>query len=156
MILSLFSALVRPHLEYCIKLWGTQHRKDMDLLEWVQRRATKRIKGLEHLSYEDRLKGRGLFSLEKKRLHRDLTAAFQYIKSAYKKEGEGIFAQADTDSTEGNGFKPKEQRFRLDVRKKFFIVRVVKHWNRLTTEVVDVSSLDMLKAKLDGALSNLV
>ncbi|KFP22999.1 hypothetical protein Z169_13268, partial [Egretta garzetta] len=55
-----------------------------------------------------------------------------------------------------NGFKLKEGRFRLDTRKKFFTMRVVKHWNRLPSEVEDAPSLEVFKARLDGALSNLV
>jgi len=114
------------------------------------------IRGLEHLSYKDRLRELGLFSLEKRRLQGDLIAAFQYLKRDYRKDGEGLFTRVCSDRTRGNGCKLKEGRFRLDIRKKFFTLRVVRHWHRLPREAVDARSLAVFKNRLDGALSTLV
>ena len=146
----------------CINKRKTHHflqrKKDMDLLERVQRRATKMEEGqragapllwrqAERVGVvqpgEEEAPGRPYSSLP-------------VPKGAYRKAGEGLFTRACSDRTRDNSFKLKEDRFRLDVRKKFFTVRVVRHWNRLPREIVDAPSLEVFKARLDGALSNLV
>ena len=75
---------------------------------------------------------------------------------AYRKDGEGLFTRVWSDRTRGNGSKLEEGRFRLDIWKKFFPLRVVRPWPRLPREAVAVLSLAGLKARLDGALSNVV
>ena len=82
--------------------------------------------------------------------------SFLYLKGAYKQEGEWLFMRVDSDRTRGNGFKLRQGRFRLDIRKKFFSQRVVMHWNRLPKEAVDAPSLEAFKARLDVALGSLV
>jgi len=76
-------------------------------------------------------------------------------EGAYRKDGEGLFTRVCSDRTRGNGSKLKGGRFRLDIRKKFFPMRVVRPWPRLPREAVAVPSLTGLKARLDGALSDL-
>jgi len=80
----------------------------------------------------------------------------QYLKLPYKKAGEVFFTRACGDKTSSNQFKLKESRFRLDIGKKFFTMRVVRHWNRFPREVMCIPSLEAFRAMLDGALSNLV
>jgi len=75
---------------------------------------------------------------------------------AYRKDGENIFSRACCDRTRSNGFKLRKGRFKLDIRKKFFTTKVVKHWKSLPSEVVGAPSLETFKARLDGTLSNLI
>jgi len=83
--------------------------------------------GWEHISCEEGLRKLGLFSLEKRKHQGDLTAAFHYIMGPYKQEGDQLLTQSDSNSTRGNGFKPKEGRFKIVVRKKFFTQRAVRY-----------------------------
>ena len=81
---------------------------------------------------------------------------FQYLKRNSKKEGDALFSKICCDRTRKNGFKLREVRFRLDIRKKSFTVRVVRRWNRLPRDVVDAPSLETLKVRLDNALISLI
>ena len=149
---SVLGPIVRPHLEYCIQAWNPYLRKDVDMLEKIQRRATKLIPGLRDLTYEERLNECGLTTLETRRLRGDQIEVFK-ILNGYENIGSNIFFEIkESKITRGHNYTLVKKQSRLDVRKYSFSQRTINVWNNLSTDCVQASSVNMFKNKIDKYL----
>jgi len=111
------------------------------------------MRGLEHLSYEERLREQGLFRLKKRRLRGDLINASKYLQGGRQEDGTRLFSVVPSDRTRGNGHKLKQRKFPLNMRKNFFPLRVTEPWPRV---VVDSPSLEISEPHLDKVLCSLL
>ena len=137
-----FKSLVRPHLEYGNVVWSPWYKKDIQVIENVQRRACKVVAGLRDLEYEECLKELKLPSLVYRRLRGDLIEVYKYTHKCY--DTKSLFEIQEDDRTRGNDFKIKKQGCRRDVRKRFFSLRITDIWNKLPNSIVNANSLCLI------------
>ena len=146
-IIRLYKCLVRPHLEYCVQAWSPVLKKDIVVLEKVQRRATKLIKHLSQLPYEERLKQCGLTTLEKRRSRGDLIEAYKIITGKEDLTPAMFFEQPPIQSTRGHRFKLFKKQEKT-LKKAFFSSRVVNIWNDLDDDTVASETTTSFKVAL--------
>ena len=146
LITPLYKTIVRPHLEYCIQAWRPYRKKDIDMLERVQRRATKMIQKLRNISYEMRLKE---CEEETRRLRGDQIEVFKILKG-YENIDRNIFLTVKEERrTRGHGVTLAKKQCRLDIRKFSFSQRTVNEWNILSADCVGATSVNIFKNKID-------
>ena len=153
-IVNLYKSLVTPHLEYCIQAWRPHYKKDIDVLEKVQRRATRMIEGCGEMDYERRLKHTGLTTLETRRERADLLEVYKILNGIEGLEEKDFFIR-DKGRGRGHDFKLFKKRVQLDIAKYSFGNRVCNSWNNLPHAVVAASSVNAFKSGLDNYLRNI-
>jgi ribonucleases P/MRP protein subunit RPP40 len=158
-MVKLYKALVRPNLEYCIQAWRPHLNKDIEVLERVQRRATKMIIECKGLCYEERLKVVGLTTLETRRRRADLIEVFKIMRgfegvdeASFFKRCSDIGGGHRSSTNRGHSLKIYKENLRLDVAAYSFGHRVVNDWNSLSNDIVQAASIDTFKGKLDNYL----
>ena len=154
-ILTLYNALVRPHLEYAVQFWSPSLRKDIERLEAVQARATKLIPSIRHLGYVRRLERLNLYSLEKRRLRGQLIETFKMLKGVNNIDYRHLFTFSN-NQTRSNGWKLELKRFNTSQCGNFFTYKIAPIWNRLPAEAVNSASVEQFKIELDKVIDTLI
>ena len=138
----LFKSLIRPILEYGNCVWGPMYRGDQDAVERVLRRATKLVKTVRHLPYEERLKKLGLMSMYYRRNRGDMIMTYQIITGKLRIKREDLFTLTDSEKTRGHCFKLHKPQVSSVLRQHSFPVRVVNPWNSLPKHVTSAPTLN--------------
>ena len=147
-IMQLYKSLVRPHLEYCVQAWRPYVIQDIEMLEQVQRRATKMVYSLNDLTYEQRLRRLDITTLKTRRLRGDLIEAFKIITGFDKVDYLKLF-HLSTTGLRGYYLKLFKPSFKRNVGKCTFSNMVIDSCNRLPEDIIACDSLDNFKKKLD-------
>ena len=148
MFRDIFTTYVRPQLEYAAPFWSPHLKKHINKLERVQRHATRLVPELRGLSYEERLEGLNLPSLELRRERGDMITVFKFIHG-YDNIDKSVFFDMGGSRTRGHCLKLRKKSSAQDVRKYFFSLRIVNKWNMLDENVVTASSIHSFKDKFD-------
>ncbi len=152
MLCPLYTALVRPLLEYGNVIWSPHLQQHIKALEAVQHRATRLIPGLCDLPYEERLRKLNLPSLSYRRMRGDMVEVYKYCHGLYQVDKKPFNLMSDINEesiTRDNGFKIYKEKSQTAVRTNFFGNRVANIWNSLPTAIVQAPSLNSFKSRLD-------
>ena len=155
-IMNVYTAHVRPQLEYASCLWNTGYIGDLKLLESIQRRWTKAIFEISELSYGDRLKALNLFSFKGRLIRADLIMIWKILNNKCSIQFEDLFAISPVQFTRGHRYKNFPTHCSLDVRRRFFSVRVVNCWNSLSPNTVVAETLESFKRCLYDDLGDVL
>jgi len=147
-MVRLYKALVRPHVEYCASTWSPGYKKDIELIEKIQHRFTRMLSTLKGKSYEERNESLGLWSLEERRHRSDLIEVFKLLKGMTNATPELFFELDSSSRTRGHSLKLVKKRFNITVRQHMFSQRVVNRWNALDQRTVDSESVNEFKSNL--------
>jgi len=147
-LVKAFKVYVRPIVEYCSPVWSPHLIKDIELVESVQRKFTKRLPGLWDSSYADRLKAVGLERLDVRRLQLDLIMTYKIMFGLTYLNFNQFFQFTPNQNTRGHAYKLFVPSASLDARKYFFSNRIVRVWNELSSNTTDFRSLHAFRTSI--------
>ena len=147
-LLTLFQTYIRSRLEYASEVWSPYLLKDIDLIENVQRKFSKRIPGMGNYSYNERLSRLNLESLEYRRIVKDLVLVYNILHRNLLLDSKELFEFSYVANTRGNSYKLQVNAVRLDIQKYFFVNRSIKIWNSLPDEVILSPNVNAFKSKV--------
>ena len=145
----LYTSLVRPHLDYASYIWNPHLLEDTCTIEKIQRRATKLIPSFKQYSYQKRLSSLNLPSLQYCRLRMDLIMTYKILHGTVHLSRDYFFLM-NSNPTRTNGMKIYKNHCNKNTRRYSFSQRIIDHWNKLPSEIVNAPNLFLLKTQLDN------